>query len=64
MIEEMEQKCYNERRMRMTLDLKNDIVFKAFFARKGNEEFLIEFCHMRSACPKRRLCWNSTGNMK
>ena len=27
----------------MALNLKNDIVFKAFFARKGNEEFLIDF---------------------
>lgn len=25
------------------LNLKNDIIFKAFFARKGNEEFLIDF---------------------
>ena len=25
------------------LNLKNDIVFKAFFARKGNEEFLVDF---------------------
>lgn len=24
-------------------DLKNDIIFKAFFSRKGNEEFLIDF---------------------
>ena len=27
----------------MKLDLKNDVVFKAFFARKGNKEFLIDF---------------------
>ena len=26
-----------------SLNLKNDIVFKAFFAKKGNERFLIEF---------------------
>lgn len=26
-----------------TLNLKNDIMFKAFFSRKGNEEFLIDF---------------------
>jgi predicted transposase/invertase (TIGR01784 family) len=26
-----------------TLNLKNDIVFKTFFSRKGNEKFLIEF---------------------
>ena len=25
------------------LNLKNDIIFKAFFSRKGNEEFLIDF---------------------
>ena len=25
------------------LNLKNDIVFKAFFSRKGNEKFLIDF---------------------
>ena len=25
------------------LNLKNDIIFKAFFARKGNEEFLVDF---------------------
>jgi predicted transposase/invertase (TIGR01784 family) len=25
------------------LNLKNDVVFKAFFSRKGNEEFLIDF---------------------
>ena len=25
------------------LNLKNDIVFKAFFAKKGNEKFLIDF---------------------
>ncbi len=27
----------------MELNLKNDIIFKAFFSRKGNEKFLIEF---------------------
>ena len=26
-----------------TLNLKNDVVFKTFFSRKGNEEFLIDF---------------------
>ena len=26
-----------------TYDLKNDIIFKAFFTRKGNEQFLIDF---------------------
>ena len=25
------------------LNLKNDIIFKAFFSRKGNEEFLVDF---------------------
>ena len=29
--------------MWMALNLKNDIVFKAFFSRKGNEKFLREF---------------------
>ena len=24
-------------------NLKNDVIFKAFFSRKGNEEFLIDF---------------------
>lgn len=27
----------------MELNLKNDIIFKAFFSRKGNEKFLREF---------------------
>ena len=27
----------------MELNLKNDIIFKIFFAKKGNEEFLIDF---------------------
>lgn len=27
----------------MELDLKNDIVFKAFFAKKGNEKYLKSF---------------------
>ena len=34
-----EDKEYLER----TYNLKNDVVFKAFFSRKGNEEFLIDF---------------------
>ena len=25
------------------LNLKNDIIFKAFFSKKGNEEYLIDF---------------------
>ena len=29
--------------MQKRLNLKNDVIFKAFFARKGNEEFLIDF---------------------
>lgn len=28
---------------RKKYNLKNDIIFKAFFSRKGNEEFLIDF---------------------
>ena len=26
-----------------TYNLKNDVIFQTFFARKGNEEFLIDF---------------------
>ena len=29
--------------MKTKLNLKNDIIFKAFFSRKGNEEFLVDF---------------------
>lgn len=29
--------------MKRKLNLKNDIIFKAFFARRGNEEFLVDF---------------------
>ena len=29
--------------MTKNLNLKNDIIFKAFFSRKGNEEFLVDF---------------------
>lgn len=29
--------------VRKKLNLKNDIIFKAFFSRKGNEKFLIDF---------------------
>ena len=32
-----------EKNMKKELTLKDDIVFKAFFARKGNEEFLKDF---------------------
>lgn len=32
-----------EKDVQKRLNLKNDIIFKAFFARKGNEEFLIDF---------------------
>ena len=32
----------NEKRQKI-YNLKNDIIFKAFFGRKGNEEFLIDF---------------------
>ncbi len=34
LISQTEEKTYN---------LKNDIIFQAFFARKGNEQFLIDF---------------------
>lgn len=33
----------NNQKTKKKLNLKNDIVFKAFFSRKGNEEFLIDF---------------------
>ena len=32
-----------EKKKKKELTLKDDIVFKAFFARKGNEEFLKDF---------------------
>ncbi len=38
----MTQKIPNAR-IRKKLNLKNDIIFKAFFSRKGNEKYLIDF---------------------
>ena len=35
----MKEKLEQEKR----LNLKNDVIFKTFFSRKGNEEFLIDF---------------------
>ena len=35
----MTEKLKQEKR----LNLKNDVIFKTFFSRKGNEEFLIDF---------------------
>ena len=35
----MTEKLQEEKR----LNLKNDVIFKTFFSRKGNEEFLIDF---------------------
>ena len=35
----MKEKIEREER----LNLKNDVIFKTFFSRKGNEEFLIDF---------------------
>lgn len=29
--------------MKKILNLKNDIIFQAFFSRKGNEKYLIDF---------------------
>ena len=29
--------------MQLEISLKNDIVFKSFFSRKGNEKYLIDF---------------------
>ena len=33
----------NNQKTKKKLNLKNDVVFKAFFTRKGNEKFLIDF---------------------
>ena len=33
----------NNQKIKKKLNLKNDVVFKAFFSRKGNEKFLIDF---------------------
>ncbi len=33
----------NKTNEQKTLNLKNDVIFKTFFSRKGNEEFLIDF---------------------
>ena len=35
----MTEKLKQEKR----LNLKNDVIFKTFFSRKGNEKFLIDF---------------------
>ena len=40
--ENLEQNLTNEKQEKV-YNLKNDIIFKAFFGRKGNEEFLIDF---------------------
>ena len=32
-----------EKENKQKLNLKNDIIFKAFFSRKGNEKYLIDF---------------------
>jgi len=34
--------CYNKGE-NMQFNLKNDVIFKAFFSRKGNEKYLLEF---------------------
>lgn len=39
----MKETNTNERKVQKKLNLKNDIIFKAFFSRKGNEKFLIDF---------------------
>ena len=45
------------------LDLKNDIIFKAFFSKKGNEEYLIDFLNallkvnIKKNRNKRRSCF-------
>ena len=38
----MTQKVPNTK-IKKKLNLKNDIIFKAFFSRKGNEKYLIDF---------------------
>ena len=40
--ENLEQNLTKEEQEKV-YNLKNDIIFKAFFGRKGNEEFLIDF---------------------
>ena len=40
---ENQQKERLKRTKEKTYNLKNDIIFQTFFARKGNEEFLIDF---------------------
>ena len=41
--EKLLPKKVEEAKINKRLNLKNDIIFKAFFSRKGNEEFLIDF---------------------
>ena len=43
MLKKFEKNVIIKGEMHMKLDLKNDVVFKAFFARRGNKEFLIDF---------------------
>ena len=33
----------NSQNTKKRYNLKNDVIFKTFFSRKGNEEFLIDF---------------------
>ena len=40
---ENQQKERLKRTKEKTYNLKNDVIFQTFFARKGNEEFLIDF---------------------
>ena len=39
----LENKNLNGQTKEKEYDLKNDVIFKAFFSRKGNEEYLIDF---------------------
>ena len=39
----LKNKNFNGQTKEKEYDLKNDIIFKAFFSRKGNEEYLIDF---------------------
>ena len=32
-----------ETKIKKKLNLKNDVIFKTFFSRKGNEKYLIDF---------------------
>ena len=47
----------------MALNLKNDVVFMAFFARKRNEEFLIDFLEAILKIKIKTIKINNLANM-